>query len=115
MGYPGETLMDMKETIDFACNLKIDRANFFNFTPFPGTILYNNFKFNSLIFDKLYLYCVPITFGSFTPKELKKIMLKANIKFYSRPTILFGLLKEIKSYYQILIIIRRLRDLIRGI
>ncbi len=114
MGYPGETLKEMHQTINFACNLQIDRANFFNFTPFPGTAVYKQIKFESpIIFDKLYLYSIPLTFGDFSSKELKKIIIKANMKFYSRFKIILGLLKEIKSIHQILAIIRRCRDLLR--
>ncbi|MCX5701643.1 MAG: radical SAM protein [Candidatus Omnitrophica bacterium] len=117
MGYPGETLIDMQKTIDFACSLKIDRANFFNFTPLPGTAAYNNLnlKYNKLIFDKLFLYSIPITFGDYSSKALKRVMLKANMKFYLRPKIILGLLKEIKSIHQVLTIIMRVKGLIRRI
>ena len=116
LGYPGESLLDMRKTIDFACKLKIHRVGFFNFTPVPGTVVYNelNLKLNNLIFDKLSLYSIPLTFGDFSAKKLKVFLMMANIKFYFRPKIIFGILKEIQSFDQVLTIIKRLKQLINA-
>ena len=41
VGFPTETKEEIKETIDFACSLNLDRANFTKATPLPGTELYD--------------------------------------------------------------------------
>lgn len=41
VGFPTETKKEIKETIDFACSLNLDRANFTKATPLPGTELYD--------------------------------------------------------------------------
>ncbi len=40
-GSPDETLEEMQQTIDFACSLPLDRAQFTIATPFPGTRLWD--------------------------------------------------------------------------
>ena len=41
VGFPTETKKEIKETIDFASSLNLDRANFTKAVPLPGTELYN--------------------------------------------------------------------------
>ena len=41
IGFPTETKEEIKETIDFACSLELDRATFSKATPLPGTALYD--------------------------------------------------------------------------
>lgn len=41
IGFPYETLDDIRKTIDFVKNVKPDSVNLCTFTPYPGTSLYN--------------------------------------------------------------------------
>lgn len=111
LGYPGETRKEAEQTITFAKELKIHRANFFNFSPFPGSTAYDELKASGktkdLNFDDLYIHS--ISFGSEQiPKELlAHLVKKAHTEFYLRPHILWGLMKEIKSLYQLKVIFKR--------
>jgi radical SAM superfamily enzyme YgiQ (UPF0313 family) len=40
IGYPGQTLQDMQETLDFANSLPLDNRHIHIATPYPGTVLY---------------------------------------------------------------------------
>tara|TARA_Y100000031_G_scaffold157149_1_gene216780 strand:+ start:10934 stop:12364 length:1431 start_codon:yes stop_codon:yes gene_type:complete len=46
MGYPGETLADMEQTIRFAVSLPLTFAHFYLAAPFPGSALYGQIKGN---------------------------------------------------------------------
>jgi anaerobic magnesium-protoporphyrin IX monomethyl ester cyclase len=46
IGYPGETLDDMKRTLDYANALPLDQRNIYIATPYPGTPLYDDCKRN---------------------------------------------------------------------
>ena len=41
IGYPGETLADMRETLDYANALPLDQRNIYIATPYPGSPLYD--------------------------------------------------------------------------
>ena len=41
IGYPGETIADVKQTIKFACKLPFDYITFSAFTPLPGTPVFD--------------------------------------------------------------------------
>ena len=41
IGFPTEKKDEIKETINFACSLKLNRANFHKAMPLPGTALYD--------------------------------------------------------------------------
>jgi radical SAM superfamily enzyme YgiQ (UPF0313 family) len=40
IGFPDETLLDIKRTVAFAKMLDLDKVNFFIYTPLPGTKIY---------------------------------------------------------------------------
>lgn len=52
IGFPDETLADIEQTIDFAQTLLLDKANFFIFTPLPGTELYERCKEEGLFIEQ---------------------------------------------------------------
>jgi radical SAM superfamily enzyme YgiQ (UPF0313 family) len=49
IGYPGETLDDMKRTLDYANSLPLDQRNISIATPYPGTPLYDTCKANGYL------------------------------------------------------------------
>lgn len=49
VGYPGETLTEARETIDFAMELNPDYAQFTVLTPYPGTPVYSELKAKNLL------------------------------------------------------------------
>lgn len=52
-GIPGETFEDGLKTIEFACELDPDIANFHAITTFPGTELYDNAAKYGTVSDRL--------------------------------------------------------------
>ncbi len=87
-GLPGETFEDGLKTIEFACELNPDIANFHALTPFPGTELYDNIdRYGTMSGDLTdFTYqgaaFVPYTMTREEVAELRRMAFK---KFYSRP------------------------------
>jgi hypothetical protein len=45
LGFPDQTLADMKKTVEYAINIDIDTAAFFIAQPLPGTPMWDKVKF----------------------------------------------------------------------
>lgn len=90
-GIPGETFEDGLKTIEFACEIDPDVANFHAITPFPGTDLYDNIKEYGTISDDLTDFTyqgaafIPYTM---TRETIQRLRLIAFRRFYSRPRFL---------------------------
>ncbi len=88
-GLPGETFEEGLKTIEFACELDPDIANFHALTPFPGTELYDNIdKYGTMSGDLTdFTYqgaaFIPHTMTRQEVSELRQLAFK---KFYSRPS-----------------------------
>jgi radical SAM superfamily enzyme YgiQ (UPF0313 family) len=112
LGFPFETIQDINKTIEFALSLKLAKAHFINFSPYPGTPiteeLFRNGQLSEINFEKLkmnnYTYRHPVI----TDRQLKKLMRKAFFKFYFRPRIFLPLLGDIRSLKHFLVIIKRM-------
>ena len=101
LGFPGETVDDIKKTIRLSLELDLLRANFFTYLPFPGTESFNSLKTEGKL-DKVDLKRFYFMNATFTPDGMSKDTLKnlqrvAFLKFFLRPKILVRNLKEIKS------------------
>lgn len=116
LGYPGETKEDFYMTMDLAYKLPIQRAQFGNFLPLPGTEIFQRLvdqgeiDMNKLNWDEYLTHQVVYSPKNISSKELTKITKQARWKFYFRPQIIWGLLKEIHSLEHALIIFRRAVD-----
>ncbi|MFH1210169.1 MAG: radical SAM protein [archaeon] len=112
VGYPGETINDINKTIDFACLLKLKRATFSAFKPFPGTLIYNELvkkgEIKELRFEDFSLDKVAWSPKGISTKRLKALRRKAFLKFYLRPKIIVKMLSEIKNYENLKFIIIRI-------
>ena len=88
LGFPWETIDDMKKTIDFAIELDPAYAQFTVLTPYPGTPLYKYALENNLIEDwnwEHYTTIRPVMRGFyFTRKQLQEMIKYAYRKFYLR-------------------------------
>lgn len=97
-GIPGETFEDGLKTIEFACELNPDIANFHSLTPFPGTDLYDNIRQYGTMSENLedfsYQGAAFVPY-SMTREEIAELRRLAFRRFYSRPRFLlrriFGL------------------------
>lgn len=99
-GIPGETFEDGLKTIEFACELNPDVANFHSLTPFPGTELYDNIDKYGTVSSDLGDYSyqgvafVPHTMSREQIASLRQIAFKS---FYSRPRFLLRRVLELRS------------------
>lgn len=116
LGFPGETVEDMQATIDFAKKIKIDKANFAIVMPFPGSQVHREWK--NRIGDEsvdwmkfLYYQIVPGVSG-LEEKVLKRYLKRAMSSFYFRPKILLGALREIKTFHQLKILVKRMGNIL---
>ena len=104
LGHPNETIEDIESTINFACELELDRANFFNFSPFPGTDDYEDLiksgKAYDSCYDSLFINNVIYTPENISRETLVRLQKKAFRRFFMRPKILWNILREIRSFSQ---------------
>ncbi len=88
LGFPWETIEDMKKTVEFAIKLDPDYAQFTALTPYPGTPLYRFAKRFGLIVDENwehYTTIKPVMRGfHFTLNDLGKMLKYAYRRFYLR-------------------------------
>lgn len=111
IGLPGETEAEVNQTIDFARRLPIHRANFFNYSPFPGSPIYDRLKadgrLDGLDLSSLYIHRVQYASDELGHDRLKRLQRKAYVSFYARPGVLWGIAREIRSFSQVATIGRR--------
>lgn len=117
LGYPSETEKSLIETIEFAKALPIQRAQFNNFMPLPGSEIYNTLKreglLNDLEWGKFFVHDVAYVPIGLSQKQLKRFRQKAYLEFYFRPRIILNILKEIKSFKHLKYLLRRFIDSLR--
>lgn len=114
IGYPTETESEILETIRFAKSLKLDKASFTFIMPLPGTEIEKIYKKKiqqDIDWSTLFGYQIIDGLSDIPADKLKKLYKKAMISFYLRPKIIFGLMKEIRTYDQIKVIGRRLKSI----
>ena len=120
IGYPQEYKDDIIATINFAKSLKIDLATFTIVQPLPGTDLFNlwrskkNITLDDIDWDKFFHIGVFEGVSELPEKELRGLQKKAIREFYLRPSIIFGILKRIKTYAQLQTIARRVLSIFRN-
>lgn len=86
LGLPGDTTESMERTIDYACKLNTQGAQFCITTPFPGTPLYEAQK-DQLItadFTQFTEYKPVVDIGTATPQEVSNAHARAYRRFYLR-------------------------------
>jgi radical SAM superfamily enzyme YgiQ (UPF0313 family) len=98
LGLPTEEIEDIKKTIDFSCKLKLDRAWYNIFTPYPGSKYYydwvNNYKINIGKIDwEKFNSSTPLGVSKMPNRVLNKYKRIAFLRFYLRPKILLNYLK----------------------
>jgi len=99
-GIPGQTFEDGLKSIDFACELDPDIANFHSLTPFPGTELYDNIdKYGTMSADLTDFTYQGAAFEPYTMTREEIALLRqiAFKKFYSRPSYLLKRLLKLRN------------------
>ncbi|MCF6289500.1 MAG: B12-binding domain-containing radical SAM protein [Desulfobacterales bacterium] len=103
-GIPGQTFADGLKSIEFACELDPDIANFHALTPFPGTDLYDNIEKYGTMSEDLSDYSyqgaafVPYSMTRDEIAQLRQIAFK---KFYSRPGFLLRRLFKLRTIHDL--------------
>jgi anaerobic magnesium-protoporphyrin IX monomethyl ester cyclase len=110
IGYPGETREDILKTIEFAKSLPLFKAHFFHFTALPATEAYETLLKEGKISgpdDSMFMDVSYVPEG-FTANELKKLLRKAYLDFYLRPSVILSLLKRLSSPEQLKLIAKKM-------
>jgi anaerobic magnesium-protoporphyrin IX monomethyl ester cyclase len=114
IGFPGETIEDIKATIKFAKKLKLKRAHFSNFLPLPGTEatrqLTENKEIEKPVWEDLFYAKVPYAPAGISKRKLKSLQRRAYLSFHFRPSILLRMLLEIKSMNHLKLTLKRIWD-----
>ncbi len=89
IGYPGETAQTIEETIDFACSLPLDYAQFYCAAPFPGSPLYKEATEKGWLRNEPWSrfeqnYCV-IDTPELSANEVEQWRRQAYRRFYTSP------------------------------
>jgi len=102
LGYPGETMETIKDTIALSLKLPLLRANYFTYLPLPGTESYHKLEETGEIkdvdWDNFYMMGAPYTPKGISREDLLEIKRKAFLKFYLRPSILIRNILGVKSF-----------------
>ena len=111
IGFPGETIESIRQTIRFSMELGLVRANFFTYLPFPGSESYETLEKNKGLgmvdWDRFYFMTAAYTPDGITRKQLKRLHRLAFAKFYLRPRIIWYQMKSIKSFRHLFFLFRR--------
>jgi len=103
-GLPGETFEEGLKTIEFACELDPNIANFHALTPFPGTELYDNLekygRASGELTDFTYQGAAFVPY-TMTREEIARLRQLAFRKFYSRPSFLLGRVLGLRSLHDL--------------
>ena len=101
IGFPWETIADIRETTRFARRIGADFATFNCFKPFPGSALYAELRDTGRLhqtpWDEYYTTSCKLQFDAkFTEEEVAKELHRAFFQFYFRPGYLVS---RIQRYY----------------
>ena len=114
-GIPGETFEEGLETIEFACEIDPDVANFHAITPFPGTELYDNLdmygKMSHDLTDFTYQGAAFIP-NTMTKEEIVRLRQMAFRRFYSRPRFILKRLLALRSFNDLRVAVRGFKSLL---
>ncbi|MFH1225445.1 MAG: radical SAM protein [Candidatus Diapherotrites archaeon] len=111
LGFPTETEEEIEETINFVLGLKLKRINFSCLQPFPGTEIYDTLRASGEIGDVDWKNCFLFR-ATYSPKgiskeRLRQLRQKGLSKFYMRPHILLGMLREIRTPQHFYFVMKR--------
>ena len=111
LGFPGETIETIKDTIALSLKLPLLRANYFTYLPLPGTESYHKLEetgeLQNVDWDNYYMMSAPYTPRGVSREDLLKIKRKAFIKFYMRPRILIRNILGIQSFGHFKFLLKR--------
>lgn len=111
LGYPQETLGDMRMTIEFAHSLNLDWAQFATFIPIPGSEIMNDEYLKEISktihWSSFFNTQVPFSPRGISREKLKNLQRYAFLKFYLRPRKILAILQKIRPE-NLIFILRRI-------
>ena len=114
IGFPGETMEDLKKTEKLASSLPLYRLFFSIFTPYPGTEIYEELKEKKLLPDSvIYDYnSVSVPLSDIPISKLKRIQRMAILRFYLKPRVFLEILSTIRKPHQIKYLFNQVNEII---
>ncbi|MBN2121076.1 MAG: radical SAM protein [Candidatus Omnitrophica bacterium] len=101
-GFPGETIGDMRKTIDFAKKLSPDIALFYIVKAYPATALYENLKKENAPvhtrWDQYLVQAPPVTGTGISGEILVGLLREAYRSFYFRPRYILQRIKRMLEH-----------------
>jgi anaerobic magnesium-protoporphyrin IX monomethyl ester cyclase len=90
LGFPGETLAEVRETIRWTCDSKLHYTFFSLVTPFPGTALYDmavreGYYEGNQNYSEMNVMVPHMQLPGLPPKKLKWLQIQGYLRFYLRP------------------------------
>jgi radical SAM superfamily enzyme YgiQ (UPF0313 family) len=90
LGFPGEKLEEVKESIRWACASKLNFTFFSLVTPYPATVLYDiavreGYYVKDDNFGSMHVMIPHMEMPELPSRRLKWLQLQAYLRFYSRP------------------------------
>ncbi|MFH1055506.1 MAG: radical SAM protein [Candidatus Altiarchaeota archaeon] len=89
IGLPGETPKTARKTAKFARDLKINFAQFYVATPFPGSVFHRMAKENGWLLgddmERIQQGVATISYPNFTARQMQEERRNAYLRFYLRP------------------------------
>jgi len=104
IGCPGETENTIKDTVNLACSLDLNYAQFSKFSILPGTDIYEEWKkqhghdyWREFILDENKRQIMPLLNTKLTDADIEHHIKKAYFKFYYRPGFVAKYLYRMRS------------------
>ncbi|MFH1905621.1 MAG: radical SAM protein [bacterium] len=111
LGLPGDTMETIEETIQFALSNPFNRAWFNIFTPYPGSIAFDewigNRDFAEIDWDEYDCSTAIVASEELTPEVIEKLQRQALRRFYLRPRILFSLIISLNYHSLVTLMMSR--------
>ncbi|MFA5142634.1 MAG: radical SAM protein [Candidatus Omnitrophota bacterium] len=111
LGFPGETEESIRDTIRLSLELKLVRANFFTYLPFPGSESYERLraenKLKGIDWNNFYFMTASYAPDGMTRARLKNLQRFAFARFYLRPRIIAYNIMSIQSFRHFLFLFKR--------
>ncbi len=119
LGYPGETVETIKETIQLTLDLPFNFVQFYCSVPFPGSQLYEEAKQNCWIINDDWAFFEQNYSVMDTPQlsaeEVMKWRSKAYRMFYTRPKMVWQILRKIKSLKELFNLFKMVKEFLSWI
>jgi anaerobic magnesium-protoporphyrin IX monomethyl ester cyclase len=114
LGFPGETVGTMADTIDFAVDLDVDFAQFYCVVPLPGTPLYRIAERNGWLSSTDWRFFEQnssvLCTETLTPEQVMEWRERAYRRFYLRPRAVVKTMWRLRSMAELNNFVRMVRD-----